>query len=223
MDLSDKTGGTVGFGPMNDRIEESVTQNGTDYVLSLSDHIRYVVAEVHDAVFAEIVFDGNAFLLQTGAFPVVGLVRDEDIFTHLLSVQVELEIAEAGSVKTSRSDRFVDREGLPQQRCGWRSLFSHIFQRLIALPRSSDPLSFPFGGVEDAHAPISRSAPFGCFPVVVPYSDAPPADLPRLERLPFVLNEDRLIAFGLFAVPEVGFPIQQCLLRRGYLNLPCTL
>ena len=62
---------------MNDRIEESVTQNGTDYVLSLSDHIRYVVAEVHDAVFAEIVFDGNAFLLQTGAFPVVGLVRDE--------------------------------------------------------------------------------------------------------------------------------------------------
>ena len=223
MQLAEKPGRTVRPHPVNLRIVKAVAQHRADRVLAKAYPIGHVVAEVHDPIFPEIVLQRNRSPVQVRPLAVIRLIGDEHVVADFLPVHVQFEITESRPVKTGRSHRLIRTECLAQQRGARRNLPAGIRQRLVALPRSSDPLTLPVGLVEQSHMPYGRLAPFGNAAAIVPDADLPPAALARAQGTAAVGNQDRTVVLHLTAVPQIGLAGQQSLLGRRHPDLPSLL
>ena len=216
MQLAEKPGRTVRPHPVNLRIVKAVAQHRADRVLATAYPIGHVVAEVHDPIFPEIVLQRNRSPVQVRPLAVIRLIGDEHVVADFLPVHVQFEITESRPVKTGRSHRLIRTECLAQQRGARRNLPADIRQRLVALPRSSDPLTLPVGLVEQSHMPYGRLAPFGNAAAIVPDADLPPAALARAQGTAAVGNQDRTVVLHLTAIPQIGLAGQQSLLGRRH-------
>ena len=223
MELSEETRRPVGFHPVDLRVVETVPQHGPDHVLALLQHVGHIVTEVHHPILPELVVDRNHPAIQPLALIVVRLVGHQHVVAHLATVQVELEIAEPRSEKAGRGHLLVYSKRFTHHRRRGRHFASGIHERLLALPRRTDPAAFPLGGIEHAHRPTGRLAPRRGLALSVPDTHLPPVGPARAERLAPVFHQRGLSAFHLFAIPRIGLAGEQVFFRGSHPDLPCAL
>src|SRR5574344_1420089 len=123
--------------------------------------VRDVVAQIKDAVLAELATERHTVVVQSVAVGIVGKVGNKIIIAYSLAIGIKFKITHSGDKGFGLPDGFGDVKGFSKE--GGDIFFGSAY-----------PLCFPIIGAEKAHAPKGRLAPFGDFVALVPRADAPP-------------------------------------------------
>ena len=101
----------------------TVAYNHPQSIPALTESLGYVIREIHHAVAAEIILDGDIYLRKTRPFAVIGEIRYQHLITDFISVHIEFKISQTCHKSHCRSDFLVQIDLLTEVWCRSGILF----------------------------------------------------------------------------------------------------